>query len=238
MQRFRGDVYVTDGAIQPSDLTKDGRHSLPIDEDSWHVLTLRSDGTVCACLRFLRHRMGCRFDHLVVRHSALMQSPVWAPKLKKAAEAEMEYAERERISFGEVGGWAIAPDRRLSTEPLRTLLATYGLLGMLGGCCGLATATHRHGSASILQRVGLSPLVVDDAVMPAYYDPRYRCEMEVLRFDSRIPNPRFRGWIAELAAALAQAPVICGRGMYDLPARQPQLLPFGSPRSPVTLATQ
>src|SRR4051812_4947531 len=37
IQRFRGRVYLADGAIEKSDLI-DGRHVVPSDEHSWHFL--------------------------------------------------------------------------------------------------------------------------------------------------------------------------------------------------------
>jgi hypothetical protein len=231
MQRFRGGVYRNDGAILPGELTNDGRHYLPVDDNSWHVLTLRSDGTICACLRFLE-QPARHFDKLLVRQAALMQSSVWAPKLKRAVEREMAIANGAGISFGEVGGWAISPDRRLTMEPLRTILATYGLLELLGSCSGIATATRRHGSAPILRRIGLSPIVVDGEELPAYYDPKYRCEMEVLRFDSRCPSPKFQSWVNELASLLTIAPVICNRDPWRSSALIPAMVPVASVPAP------
>ncbi len=236
MQRFRGGVYLNDGAIRPEALSKDGRHILPIDDDSWHVLTLRPDGTVCACLRFLEQRAR-HFEHLWVRQAALMRSETWAPRLRKAVESEMTYSRAARISFGEVGGWAIAPDRRLTMEPLRTILATYGLLELLGSCSGIATATRRHGSAPMLRKIGLSPLVIDGTELPAYYDPRYQCEMEVLRFDSRYPNPKFRNWVSELSSFLTTAPVISSRGLLPSLVQGPRRLPVAALPSPALAGT-
>src|SRR5437764_6575660 len=66
MQRFRGEVYLTDGAIQPEDLTN-GRHKLSIDENSWHVLSVDSGGRIRACLRYLAHQNARGFDDLWVR---------------------------------------------------------------------------------------------------------------------------------------------------------------------------
>lgn len=222
MQRFRGGVYREDGAIQADELTADGRHQLAIDEQSWHVITLNSSGAVSSCLRFLPEENCTSFDQLWLRHSALTNSPVWGPKLRQATLREMTRAESDRMCFGEVGGWAVAPERRSTTEPLRTILSTYGLLQLLGGCCGIATATRRHDSAPMLRRIGLSALQADGAEFPPYYDPQYSCEMEVLRFDSRCPNPKYRSWIQELSAYLARVPVISSSL-----SRAPRQLPIG-----------
>ena len=48
--------------------------------------------------------------------------------------------------------------------------------------------------------------------VPAYYDPHYGCEMEALRFDSDLPNPKYRKWIDELREYLELAPVVCKPG--------------------------
>jgi N-acyl-L-homoserine lactone synthetase len=50
-QRFRGQVYLQDGAIKPWQLV-DGRHRLEMDQGSWHLLVLDPNGNVCGCARF------------------------------------------------------------------------------------------------------------------------------------------------------------------------------------------
>lgn len=209
MQRFRGSVYVEDGAIQKNELTADGRHKLSIDEHSWHVLSLNPQGRVVACLRYLDETHAARFEDLWVRHSALARCPTLGRRFRGAVEQGLHRARRMRIGFGEVGGWAVAEDHRWTLEPLRIILATYGLLELLGGCSGVATATFRHSSATILRRIGLSSIVADGQELPPYYDPHHRCQMEVLQFDSRHPNPKYRDAVSELAHLLTKAEVVC-----------------------------
>ena len=209
MQRFRGSVYLEDGAIQRTDLSSDGRHRVAIDEDSWHVLSLDSRGRVVACLRYLDETHASDFDDLWVKHAALSGCPKLGRKFRGVVEQRMHQARQMRVGFGEVGGWAVAEDHRWTLEPLRIILATYGLLEHLGGCAGVAPATFRHSSAMILRRIGLSTMGADEQELPPYYDPQYRCQMEVLQFDSRRPNPKYLAWVDELAALLTAAPVIC-----------------------------
>ena len=45
--------------------------------------------------------------------------------------------------------------------------------------------------------------------LPPYFDPHYGCQMEVLEYDSRFPNPKYRDKVVELSACLAQAPLVC-----------------------------
>jgi hypothetical protein len=222
MQRFRGHVYFSDGAVQASDLT-DGRHQVSIDNQSWHVLSLDSSGRICACLRYLEESHAAGFHDLWVRHAALANAPALADRFRTAVERELAHARQMRIGFGEVGGWAVAESHRWTLEPVRIILATYGLLQLNGGCSGVATATFRHSSAAILRRIGLKSLQSDGVPLPPYYDPHYECDMEVLFFDSRFPNAKYRDSVAELSRVLAEAPVICREG---IPIRQRATRPF------------
>jgi hypothetical protein len=208
MQRFRGGVYAHDGAVHPDELTADGRHVVDIDDYSWHVLSLDEKGRVCACLRYLEESRADHFDELWVRHAAMASSSMGG-QFRRAVERQMADARRLGLKFGEVGGWAVSEDYRCTLEPLRILLATCGLLELLGGCSGVATATFRHRSAMILRKMGMTALSIDGRELPPYFDPSYGCEMEVLRFDTRFPNPKYREWIAEFTSSLTEARVVC-----------------------------
>ena len=216
-QRFRGEIYLQDGAVRPHQLTPDGRHQLPVDEQSWHLLTLDEHGETCACLRLHQEPSPRSFDKLPVSRSALTQCPTWGKKLRQAVESEVAAARNQDLLFGDVGGWAIAPSRRRTLEPLRVILAGYSLMQILGGVLGIATATCKHGSAQILRRLGLRRLHAKGETIPSYYDPHFNSEMEVLSFDSRRPNPKYREWVAELAAHLIHAPVISAQPRPETP---------------------
>ncbi|HWC95106.1 MAG TPA: hypothetical protein VG456_00115 [Candidatus Sulfopaludibacter sp.] len=206
---MRGKAYLSDGAIQPEDLSSDGRHELSVDEQSWHVLSLDGEGNVVACLRYVEERHSTNFDGLWVRHASLSRCPKLGLRFRTAVESVMTRAKHMRIGFGEVGGWAVAEEHRWTTEPLRIILATYGLLQLLGSSTGVATATFRHGSASILRRIGLAPLQAHGEELPPYFDPHYGCQMEVLQFDSRFPNPKYVEKVSQLSRLLMSAPVVC-----------------------------
>jgi hypothetical protein len=208
MQRFRGKIYLEDGAVRPEHLTTDGRHYLPVDEESWHILTLNEESKICACLRVHQQAAEPTFEELPVSQSALSDCPTWGVKLRKAVESEIVKAGAAQLGFGDIGGWAIAAERRRTLEPLRTILAGFGLTQHLGNLLGIATATCKHGSAPILRKLGLSPLQAGEETIPVYFDPHYNSEMELLRFDSRRPNPKYRKWVGELRALLSIAPVI------------------------------
>jgi len=207
IQIFRGRIYLEDAAITPGELTPDGRHLLPIDKQSWHVISIDRTGEITGCLRFLEESAAVRFDDLWLRGAAVARGSGLGPEVRRAVEEEMARARKERVRFGEVGGWAISEQRRYGSEALRIVLSTYGLLQLLGDCIGLATATVRHGSAEILRKIGLSSLYAGDTPVAPYYEPQYGCLMEMLRFDSRRANGRFMGWIDELRSHLTTASV-------------------------------
>lgn len=211
MQRFRGATYVQDGAITPRDLDSEGRHRLDIDLQSWHVLAVNGNEDVGGCSRYSSHRTSVDFSNLAVGRSAMAHCNVWGAKLKSAVERERRIAADEGTSFVEVGGWAISEQLRGTTEALRIALATYALARKLGGGIGVTTATVRHHSASILRKIGGSSLLEDSVELPRYFDPEYDCEMEILRFHSATPNPKFLPWIEQIKLEMSTVEVLTAR---------------------------
>jgi hypothetical protein len=209
MQRLRGRLYVDDGAILPSQLTLDGRHVQDADYRAWHLLLVDDDESVCGCARYLSHSPYVPFSALGVSRSPLAFSDRWGVRFQQSVEEEIRAARREGLAYVEVGGWALKEQLRFTADALRIAMASYGLAFMLGGCLGISTVTHRHCSAAILRRIGGRPLESEGDELPSYFDPAYRCQMEVLRFDSRQLNPRYVPLARELSNYLAESPVIC-----------------------------
>jgi hypothetical protein len=208
VQRFRGSIYLQDGAIEPSQLSDNGLHQTPDDDESWHMILLNKQEEVKACMMYREHENTVGPDDLRVRHNPLAQQDEWRPRLWKAIESELARAQRDDLQYVEVGGWAVAPELRRTAGPLTIPLAIYGLSRRNGGAIGVSTATYRNCSATILQRLGGSRFEVDGVTLPPYYDPRYKCMMELLRFDSREPNPRYVGLIDRLREKLAGVRVV------------------------------
>jgi len=208
MQRLRGGIYLKDGAITEAELTADGRHHLPEDSSAWHLL-LTEGNRVKGCMRYLLHRSAVPVARLGVSGSALAKSEQWGEYLTKALHAQLTEAQNERLGFAEIGGWALAEELRASTEGIRIVLATYALAQLLGNATGVSTATTRNGSARILRRLGGRSVICDDLELPPYFDPHYKCDMEILRFDSRLPNPRYAEWVDHLQSELHLSRVIC-----------------------------
>jgi len=210
LQRLRGKSYFEDGAIDRSELEPDGRYVQPQDAGAWHLVSLNAHGDVGGCARYIAHSGLLRYADTGVSSSPLSRSAEWGSRLRTAVTSEIALANRLGVDYVEVGGWALAPEIRCTSEALRIALAMFSLARLLGGCIGLTTATKRHCSASILRRIGGQTLTTNGTEIPPYFDPRYDCEMEILRFDSTIPNPRFERWIEELKHHLSAVPVIRG----------------------------
>jgi hypothetical protein len=215
LQRLRGRVYAEDGAIGYSQLTADGRFVQPIDDFAWHLLRLNERGEVCGCARYMAYPRDLGFEDTGVSRTPLSRSREWAGSLEMAMDSEIALARRMRVDYVEVGGWALSPELRCTSEALRIALGTFSLARLLGGCIGVTTATMRHCSSSILRRIGGQPLMAQGNELPRYFDPRFNCEMEILRFDSARPNPRFERWIEELRGYLSGVPVIRGPRLVE-----------------------
>jgi len=217
VQRLRGNVYFEDGAITADELTSDGRHETPEDSRAWHLL-MRARTGVTACVSYFEHEDASSVEELRVRKCPLNHTTDWRNTFRRAVEAELGRARRERLRYVELGGWAVAPTERHRGDGLLLALAAYSLGRAFGGSLGLTTATVRHASSTILRKLGGTSLEVDGTAVPAYYDSRYRCEMELLRFDSRQPNPKFAPVIERLMQRMSGLPVLVTSDRFARPA--------------------
>ena len=208
MQQLRGRIYYEDGALGREQLTADGLHDTDEDHKSWHLLMVDRRQRVTGCAWYMEHPSSVQVEHLRVRNTPLARSSEWRKKLWQGVESELQRARREHLRYAEVGGWAVSEESRCTSEGLVLALAGYSLGRICGGCLGITTATVRHCSSSILRRIGGAPLSADGAPVPSYYDPRYGCEMEILRFDSRRPNPKFNDLIERLRERMASVPIV------------------------------
>jgi hypothetical protein len=208
MQRLRGSIYLEDGAIERRQLSTDGLHRTPEDENSWHLLMLGRDGRVSACVWYLEHANTTSIQSLRVRHSPLTATDSGRDMLYTAVESEIARARKDGLRYAEVGGWAVSKHCRCTSEGLLLALGAYSLGRRLGGALGITTATVRHSSSTILRRLGGSSLEVGATAIPSYFDPKFNCEMELLRFDSRRPNAKYAGLIELLRDRLTNVLVI------------------------------
>jgi hypothetical protein len=215
LQRLRGRLYMDDGAISEECLDREGRFRMCGDEEAWHLLLTEGDNNLIGCARYLVYPNTVPYTFLRVRHSALARDPRWAHKVRAAVEADLRLARQRGLLYVEIGGWALAEEWRMTKAALETAVGSYALGRLWGGTLGSCTATIRHGSASILRRLGGSSLAANGETLPAYFDPRFGCMMELLRFDYMTPARRIAPMIEVIEAQLAGLEVVTARVEYS-----------------------
>jgi len=208
IQKLRAVIYLGDGAIKADQIHPSGCFMQREDNESWHLLTVNQEGRVTAGIRYLAHRPHTSYLELQMSEGISHLPSPFPEQVKRAVETELAKAQSSGLKFVELGAWVVGEELRCSTEAVRMLMMIYALSQALGGALALCTATRRHNCAGILRRTGGKPLALGGVELPSYYDPHYDCQMEVLCFDSRFPNPRYAGWIGEFREALSQIPMI------------------------------
>lgn len=208
VQRMRGHVYLRDGAIQPHELSAGRLHRIPQDERSWHLLQLDEERRIVGCIWYLEHDRPTTIDDLRVHASPPVLNVEWGPKVRTAIEADIARAQDEGVAYGEVGGWAVSDRNHCPADGFLLAVAAFGLSRLLGHAVGVTTATCRHSSNLILRRLGLRPFDVDGVRLPRYFDPKYGCDMDLLRFDSRVATRRYDRIIELFRSRLAEVPVV------------------------------
>jgi hypothetical protein len=245
MQKFRGQVYLSEGNLTPSDLSADGRHVQAIDLKSWHLLTLDEHGSVAACGRLVLPRPDASFDELVVSHSSLAHSQEWGYLLRRAVEEQMQATRQRGMRFVELGGWAVARELRCSSEAVRLVVAGYALAQILGAVVGITTADAENQSSSILSRFGGVPLAAGNTPFPTFYEEQYHRKLKILCLDSARLNPRYEAHIQdcrsalETVAVISSAPAECARQQNgsEVPRNVPTRTVL-APRVPRSVLTQ
>lgn len=208
MQKLRGTIYLGDGAIREHQLSPEGLHRTPEDQKSWHLLMLSKRQEVSACAWYLEHETHVTMQDLRVRTCPLGDSADWRENLARAVESEIRRARKDGLKYAEVGGWAVSKECRCTSEGLVLALAAYSLGRLCGGVLGITTATVRHSSSTILRRLGGSSLEYRGEAVPSYFDSKYDCEMELLRFDSRRPSRKYESLVTMLQERLSGVRVI------------------------------
>jgi hypothetical protein len=213
LQCLRGRLYLQDHAIQPWEVDVDGGYPMPGDELSWHFLLTDDEQNVIGCVRYLVHPRAISFNKLLIAHSSMASNAEWQDKVREAVEADLKLTNEQQLSYIEIGGWALEEEWRGTSAALEILVASYALGNLWGGCLGSCTATVRHSSSSILRKIGGARFQVRGEVIPPYEDPGYGCQMDLLRFDSRLPARRFIPLISQVEEKLASTvAVVCSDG--------------------------
>lgn len=209
IQRFRGAHYLQDGAIRPGDLTPDGRHQQPIDPHSWHLVIQTPTREVVSCARYFS-LPNPSFETTLTSRSRLAIDPEWRSHVRSLVENSIRMASDRGALFAELGGWCVAESARKTSYALRSVLSMYALGEILGGTVGLSTATTRHSSSSILQRLGAQKAHWQGCALPTYFEPMFDCDMELLQFDSSRPAPKYASQVSAYQQQIrSRVPVVC-----------------------------
>src|ERR1700688_933788 len=168
IQKFRGRIYLKDAAIQDWQLDGHGGYRMHGDERSWHLILVSGEEQIVGCARYLVHSNTVAFEDLVLRNAALSRDKCWGKKMRSALETEIRIARSEGVPYVELGGWALDEAFRGTKAALKTLLASYAWARLIKGCRCACTATVRHGSSSILRRIGGRPLEYFGENLPSY----------------------------------------------------------------------
>jgi hypothetical protein len=216
MQRLRGRVALQENAIDASMLDSTGRHRMPGDEKGWHLLRLRKDGNVAGCARILVHPRDVKFPRLRIAASSVARCAVWAGRVRDSVESDLKHARRNGLTVIEPGGWVVDEDLRGSREAVLIALNAFAWAQILGDCIGYLTATVKHGSSTILHRLGGRHLQTEGKSIPRFFEPAWGCDMELLRFDTNSLNPRFEATLESARRRLLSSPVFSA----DVPNRR------------------
>ena len=222
MQRHRGRVALREGAINASMLDSSGRHRMQGDENSWHLLRVRNDGRIAGCARILIHPRDVTFSRLRIASSSAARCPVWARDVHYAVESELTHARRNGLAVIEPGGWVIDEDLRGGCEAFSIAIGAFAWAQILDDCIGFLTATAKHGSATILRRLGARNLQAHGQTIPGFFEPAWGCNAELLRFDTDSLNPRFE---AALISARRQLSTSLVFSAQSAPPRNKQVFP-------------
>jgi len=217
MQRLRGRVALREGAITASMMDSSGRYVMDGDLKSWHLLRLHNDGQVVGCARLLVHPCDVKFHRLRIAASSLAQSTTWKSHVQAAVEGELKRARRNGQTLIEPGGWVVDECVRGTCEAVYLAIAAFAWAQILGDCIGFLTATEKHGSSTILRRLGGRSLESEGQTIPRYFEPKWGCNAELLRFDTNSLDSRFAGALEAARSRLRSSPTYCA-----VPDRAPE----------------
>jgi hypothetical protein len=207
MQRLRGRVALDEGVVAASMLDHSGRHLMPRDGESWHLLLVGSDGNVAGCARLLVHPRDVTFRRLRLASSPAARCGVWAQHVRDAVESELTRARLNGLTAVEPGGWVVDESLRGTWGAFSIAIGAFAWAQILGAGIAFVTATEKHGSATILRRIGGRSLQARGQTIPRYFDPAWGCNAELLRFDTDSLNPRFEAAMSSARRQLLSAPV-------------------------------
>jgi hypothetical protein len=203
IQRLRGSRYFADGAISAAALDVHGRHVTAEDEMCYHLVL--SNGEVQGCLRLRLHpKSEGRITEYAVYDLIRRMPGELATKYHAGLEELIHTYSDAGFTLGESGGWAISHKYQGCSAMLAVPLAGWSFSRVHSRQIWIASATERNGSAEMLKRFGGWRLKLKGEELPSFYDPGYKCQMELLCFDSDILNPKFEPAVRDLQMLLEE----------------------------------
>jgi hypothetical protein len=181
---------------------------MPGDDSSWHLIRVCGKGKMMGCARILVHPENAGFSSLRLAKSALAKDPYWFKKVRWTIEAEIAAARREKLNLVEPGGWVLEERFRGTSEATAIALSAFAWTQLVGECLAYVTATVKHDSSSMLRRLGGDSVYFAGNPVPRYYEPRFQCEMELIKIESRTLNSKFEAMLAPLRESLCLSTVL------------------------------
>jgi hypothetical protein len=220
IQRFRGRVYLEDGAIAASALDGQQRHFSDWDYRSWHLFILDPQTEICGCMRITSFRP---LHHSELKLFELIQRMDAARGGRYAAALQSILNDNQALGLktSEIGGWAVTETLRNTSKAMLLASAVWSLAQIVGRHVGFASATQRNRSAEILRRLGGSRLRHQGVELPPFFDGAYGCDMEILTFDSEKPAPEYEPTVVDLRDFLVNALVLSSQPSSNDPAQEP-----------------
>lgn len=187
VQQFRGSVYVNEGFLRPDALDHEGRHVSPLDPDRWHLLVCDGDRHIKACLSLRLYDQAPAMHDLCAYELLERSTGRHLMRYTAAIGSLIDQSKRDRVMFGEVGGWAVSPDVRNGAATISTILGAWALMRFVGDAIWVATVGRGKKADRILSRMGGFRLPEGGNSLPPFFDAGYNSEIDILGFDSRRP---------------------------------------------------
>ena len=223
IQRFRGRVYLEEGAIAASALDEQQRHFSDWDYRSWHLFILDPHTEICGCVRMTCLR-ALRGSDLKLYELIQRMEPAKASGYTAALQAILDDNQASSLSTVEIGGWAVSKELRNTSKAMLLASACWSLGQIAGPQVGFASATQRNQSAEIIRRLGGSRLCHHGVELPPFFDTAYGCDMEILTFDSEKPAHEYEPTVVDLKKFLVNALVLCTQRFGSNHAQEPAAL--------------
>src|SRR5262249_48928066 len=100
VQRFRGRVYLADGAIPASALDEERRHYQEFDFENYHLCLRNLDGEIGGCIRLRLHNLAAEVRDLRL-YEVIERMPSDLADLCRAALTSLfEFSQRETVRIG------------------------------------------------------------------------------------------------------------------------------------------